>query len=290
MATRQIQFIILILSMQNVCHAADPEPLGAPEKCGQMPRNPIDESSGLIHSRRYPEKDLFWTHNDSGDKARLFAVDSKGTLLREYKVSGATNYDWEEITADDKGNLIVGDIGDNGARRKEIVLYRFPEPDALAEDARRTTASVQSFRFNYPAADGAQDAEALVARGDCAYLITKTLKVTRCYRLPLPDAPPKETVEAVCVASTTTINTITGAALSPDGTHLALVNYLSVTLLSLPQPIEKLEKIGELFDCPRRVRLAWLGQTEAVAWDHADLVLTTEGGAIYRIAGVLDKK
>ena len=39
----------------------------------------ISEMSGLAKSRRYAE--VYWMHNDSGDSARLFAVDSEGKII-----------------------------------------------------------------------------------------------------------------------------------------------------------------------------------------------------------------
>ncbi|RYG42513.1 hypothetical protein EON79_18735, partial [bacterium] len=39
----------------------------------------IDEGSGIVASRRYPG--VFWTHNDSGDAARFFAIKADGTAV-----------------------------------------------------------------------------------------------------------------------------------------------------------------------------------------------------------------
>ena len=73
----------------------------------------ILESSGLVKSRVHD--DVYWTHNDSGDSARLYAVDRGGNLVkptltlsyRGITVHGAKNIDWEGITSDGEGSLIL---------------------------------------------------------------------------------------------------------------------------------------------------------------------------------------
>ena len=40
----------------------------------------INESSGIVRGRI--NADVYWTHNDSGDAARLFAVTRDGVLIK----------------------------------------------------------------------------------------------------------------------------------------------------------------------------------------------------------------
>ena len=40
----------------------------------------IVESSGIIKSKKYPG--VFWTHNDSGDSARIFAITEDGKIIK----------------------------------------------------------------------------------------------------------------------------------------------------------------------------------------------------------------
>jgi len=287
---RPLFYALLILSASFLA-AAEPQPkppLNAPEYRGEMPTQLINESSGIIRSRRHPEKSIFWTHNDSGDSARIFAVSGEGELLREVKVPNAKNYDWEEISIDDKGRIVVCDIGDNFKKRDTINLYRFSEPDALNEN--EPIRETQAFHYRYPKGDGPYDAEALVIAGDNAYLFTKDVTKTRVYRLPLPVIAKDEVIEAEFFCETNTFSVATAASLTEDHMHLALISYLSIMVLDLPEPLEKMPDGGKkMFDAPRRVRIALLGQTEGVTWDKNDLVLTTEGGAVYRVKDALPK-
>jgi hypothetical protein len=55
----------------------------------------IDESSGLGTSS-YGDG-IVYTHNDSGDTARFFAVNSSGATVAIYTLKGATAHDWEDM-------------------------------------------------------------------------------------------------------------------------------------------------------------------------------------------------
>jgi hypothetical protein len=99
-----------------------------------------------------------WSHNDSGDTARVLAVDPRGGILAEATVEGAEAVDWEDI-ASDGSELYVGDIGDNQRVRPEITVYRFPAPTELGH-VTVPAADVQAITLDYP--NGPRDAEALL--------------------------------------------------------------------------------------------------------------------------------
>jgi hypothetical protein len=120
----------------------------------------LSEGSGLAASRKTPGR--FWAHNDSGDPV-LFALDSTGRVAGRLQLSGASVDDWEAVAVGPcpAGSCIyVGDIGDNGANRKRVTIYRVPEPAAANGSATVTDV----FHATYP--DGAHDAEALLMTGD----------------------------------------------------------------------------------------------------------------------------
>jgi hypothetical protein len=99
-----------------------------------------------------------WSHNDSGDTARVLALDPRGGILAEATVEGAEAVDWEDI-ASDGSELYVGDIGDNQRVRPEITVYRFPPPTELGH-VTVPAADVQAITLHYP--NGPRDAEALL--------------------------------------------------------------------------------------------------------------------------------
>src|SRR5262245_21551235 len=82
------------------------------QKIADLNSPPLAEVSGIARSS-YPG--LFWVHNDSGDEARIFAIDRTGSpivppfLVPQYvdkpwpgiAIRNAWNIDWEDITLDD---------------------------------------------------------------------------------------------------------------------------------------------------------------------------------------------
>jgi hypothetical protein len=128
------------------------------------------ELSGLVLSRSQPG--VLWTHNDSGDRARVLAVATDGRLLADVTLTGAENLDWEDIaigagtrrakSATTTGDaLLVADVGDNLARRASVAVYRIGEPRVAAGAATASaTATATRIELRYP--DGPRDAEALL--------------------------------------------------------------------------------------------------------------------------------
>jgi hypothetical protein len=164
-------------------------PVLQPSPCrvaGPLVRVPdLSEGSGVAASRRTPG--LFWAHNDSGDPI-VFALDHKGSVTQRIRVTGADVDDWEDIAVGPCAQqtcLYIADIGDNSGRRKQITLYRTPEP-APADAA---TAPVEVFHAAYP--DGAHDAEALfITPGSDVFIVTKgDPGPVALYRFPRPLTP-----------------------------------------------------------------------------------------------------
>jgi hypothetical protein len=132
---------------------------------------PVAESSGLAASRLRPG--VYFTHDDAGGDAVLYAVDLEGRYLGSHLVRRASHVDWEDVAAgpcpdDGEPCLYVGDIGDNDAIRDTVALYVVREPQE-GEDA----DLVETWEGSYP--DGPRDAETILVH-PCTgnrYLVTK---------------------------------------------------------------------------------------------------------------------
>jgi hypothetical protein len=94
----------------------------------------LTEASALVASQRRPG--VYWTLNDSKNEPMLFAVDQQGRSRGRFRVSNAANVDWESLQLGpgrhDGATLYIGDTGDNKGNRREMVIYRVPEPEAVA--------------------------------------------------------------------------------------------------------------------------------------------------------------
>jgi hypothetical protein len=204
---------------------------------GTVTDSALKEVSGIDAGIVNPT--LFWVHNDSGDPARVFAINTSGATQSVFTLSGAVATDWEDIAVgpgpqNGVAYLYIADIGDNARNRAEIALYRVPEP-TVASVAETTLDGVEALRLRYP--DGAHNAEALLVdpvNGDIV-IIEKTEQggAARVYRAP-------GTLAAGSLTTLTLVGTlslpqglaglVTGADVSADGTQLAVRAYAAVLL------------------------------------------------------------
>jgi hypothetical protein len=85
------------------------------------------------------------THNDSGDNANLYEIDTiTGNITRTISVTNATNIDWEDITQDDT-YIYIGDIGNNNGTRTDLKIYRILKSDFSSN----TSITFESITFSY---------------------------------------------------------------------------------------------------------------------------------------------
>ena len=97
------------------------------QRLGKIRDDELTESSGLAISSI---KNAYWTINDSGNLPALFLMNRDGQVIAKHPVA-FENRDWEalgHVTIDKRIWLVVGDVGDNLLRRKQLQLYVLPEP------------------------------------------------------------------------------------------------------------------------------------------------------------------
>jgi hypothetical protein len=189
----------------------------------------ILESSGLALSRRHEA--VLWTHNDSDDGPRLYAVGSGGRTLATLTLGGAAARDWEGMAAgrDDRGRpaLFVGDIGDNNGVWPEVAVYRVAEPATLRD------ATVPAVRYRLRYADGPHDAEALLVdpRSNRLYVASKDAAGGSLYR-----APARLRTDQVNVLRRVARvpPVVTDGAFLPDGRGFVLRDYQGAFLYRAP--------------------------------------------------------
>jgi hypothetical protein len=217
----------------------------------------ITESSGLTLSRAHPH--TVWTVNDSGDSARVFAVDTRtGRTVGVHRFH-APVWDVEALAIDLEGRLLVGDIGDNTGSRELVRVFWFDEP-GLGQ----TSGGWASWELVYP--DGAHDAEALAVHPQTgrAYVVTKG-RPGGIYAL--PERPSRQGVnelERVGPAP----SMVTDAVFLPDGSGLVVRTYTHALLLDA----ETFLQIAR-----DRLPLQPQGETVAVAPDRDGLLVGSEG-------------
>ena len=262
----------------------------------------IAESSGVAASST--QDTILFTHNDSGDSARFFAVDRFGCTLTTYGLKGADAVDWEDMARgpDDKGrsSLFFGDIGDNLHERSDgISVYRVPEPrvDTSRSAAKcppplSATTAWRRFDLRYPGLP--EDAESLLVhpRTGQVFIVTKTyLDVSDVYAAPDPLDPAHPNVlERVATivfppsdadptfnppyGATGRVNA-TGGEISPRADRVVVRTYTD----AWEWPVSDGDVIAAFGGTPSRVVLPSTMQGEAIAYtaNGRSLVTTSEG-------------
>jgi hypothetical protein len=230
----------------------------------------ICESSGLVKSRQHA--DVFWTHNDSGNRHALFAINLKGETIARFAIEAPPGGDWEDIAIDDAGHLYIGDIGDNHARRPFRTIYKVREPDPRSASSEQAEV-LAKMDFRYP--DQKYNAESLFVVSGELYMITKLFlgRPTLFHLEKQEDG--SLSPRAICSLP---VATATAADVSADGKKLAVCGYGQLWVFDIPDDLSKLADAK-----PKRVTFPGHYQTEACAFDGNDLIVTAESREIWRI-------
>lgn len=247
-----------------------------PKVIGKIESAEIKESSGLAVSKCQP--DVFWTHNDSGDDAFIFAFNGKGEKLGTWKVAGAKAFDWEDIAQIKDANgeclLYIGDIGNNTRSRGEFTIYRVREPKISPENKSSTkknplaTDASEAIKFEYPGAR--RDAETLMvhpASGD-VYILSKSMSgASAVYKLKSNfDLSKTNKLEKLADFTVPAIPNgfLTGGDISPDGRRVVICDYFNAYELGLPDAAKNFDEIWT--QTPSTIELGPREQGESVAY------------------------
>jgi hypothetical protein len=262
---------------------AEPEREGS--LSGVMLDSQLAEISGLAASRAH--RGVLWLHDDGGNPARLFAIDTNGDRLATLRIEGVTKTDWEDMAAfrlDGRNYLLVADTGDNGGLRRTLQLHAIEEPKKL-ENARVKPA--WSIAFRWP--DGARDCEAVAVdeRNRQILLISKKRRPPEVFMLPLgphsgvltarrigtlagmPEPSAQELRASEKQARI--LKQVTAADISPDDRTLAVMTYRDLLLYRRPENGSWTQAIAAK---PKLSALPWLPQAEALGW-------SADGKALY---------
>jgi hypothetical protein len=231
------------------------------------------EISGITWSRRHPG--AYWVHNDSGGGPYIYAIDGRSCrTLARIRIAGIGARDIEAIATgtDPRGRhvLWVGDIGDNNDVWPSVRLHAVVEPERLVDQQVLAT----TYRFTY--ADRPHNAESILAAPDRpeVWVVTKQLAAGAVWRIPLSNAAPSTGVKLLDVGGL-----ITDAAMSPDGRHYVIRDYIGAQLYDAPVSATSLQH-------GRPVSLPLEPQGEAISYTadgSALLVASERDTALWRV-------
>lgn len=253
---------------------------GPPSPVGTLAPEELTEVSGLAASRVHPG--VYFTHNDSGGAAELFALHEDGTLAGRWLVDGQQSRDWEAIAAGacpEGGDcLFIGEVGDNEAKHESVKLIVVREPEVLTSTTPLSPVAVLEVRYD----EGPRDCEAIfVDDAGAVYLLEK-------FGEGLPhgvwrigsDAFDGAAVEAKRFATLTLDRSgdtlVTDADLHPTRNLLVVRTYFSVQLFEGDTLAQALA--SEALYLPG-AEFGFEDQGEAIAWsaDGTKFLTTSEG-------------
>ena len=248
----------------------EPHGTGTSPDTGRVPLV-LAELSGLAASARHPG--VLWTHNDSGNAFRLFAINELGEVLATLTLTGVEPKDIARLDLEDiavgpcapgegRSCLFLADTGDNLERRQRARIFRLPEPETVAD----ATVPVETLAFTYP--DEAHDAESLIIEphsGRLAVITKERDSLGEVFALDglAPDTVVKATRLGELHAPGDVDFRTTAAALHESGQRLLLRTYTRVWELRRPGAT-RLEELlqGEVAEVPGPSQ----AQSEAITW------------------------
>lgn len=264
---------------------------------GTLENSLIIEASGLVAG----DDGVFFVHNDG--KRDVFVIDATGKDLGAFKLDGAKNRDWEDITRVPDGDrhlIVIADVGDNEHKRKDVDLYFFEEPAEGTFDTDHE--AVHRLELSYP--DGPRDVESVAydPSSRSILLLSKRDIPPRLYSVPLDRALAEKELVADFLAEVPGfrpptkqdilthpkrglwVSQPTGMDISPDGRLAAVLTYRSLYLFQR----EEGETWAEAFQrTPEEIVGPPGTHDEAVAFstDGKTIYVTTERrpAPIYRL-------
>lgn len=225
-----IKRVVLLLTLLVGYAMAQEQLFNAGQVGGKISHPELNELSGIVESKRYPG--FFWVHNDSGDKPRVFLIDSTAQHCATLEFTGMQARDWEDITMmerDGRHYLVIGDIGDNKAQYEQVYIHLLKEPHLALSGGPLDTLvdmNVHTYTFSYP--EGPRDAESLFYDpvSGHLYLITKRELHVSVYRVEFPNGPDRS--GALVLETTLPLTYVTAADMSVDGSELLIKNLLEI--------------------------------------------------------------
>lgn len=137
-----------------------------------LPGN-LKENSGMVSLK----DSTVWIIEDGGNKDELYKVDFKGNILKTLKMKNGDNDDWEDLAKDSLGNVYIADIGNNNNSRKNLKIYKLPNPEMEPGDK----IDAEKIELSYPEqkefppkkSERFFDAEALFHHNGKLFVVTK---------------------------------------------------------------------------------------------------------------------
>lgn len=247
----------------------------------------LKEVSGIAF-----KNNLIYTIEDHGNENEITVLDLAAKIQKTITLNNTENKDWEDLTFDTKGNLYIGDFGNNDNDRQDLAIYKINHPDLNGE-----TANVAStITFEYPEQmefppkkkDLMFDVEGFFEFKNNFYLFTKNRSKgfdgsSYVYKIPNVAGHHKaELIKTIKTCSDYQNCAITSAAISPDQSKFVILSHSKIWLF------ENFSSDNIASGRMKEIDLQHFSQKEAVTFkDNKTLLIADErdkktGGNLYQ--------
>lgn len=156
-------------------------------------------------------------------------------MQKTIRITNAENYDWEDLTSDEQGNLYIGDFGNNDNDRQNLAIYKINAADLVKDEVE----VAEVYQFYYPEQtefppkkkNRIFDVESFFVWNNQFYLFTKNRSAnfdgkTDLYRLtPIKNQRvPAKKISSFVTCDNFNHCAVTSAAISPDKKKVALLS------------------------------------------------------------------
>ena len=236
---------------------------------------------------------LIWMINDGGNKPELFALNPRGKIKKVLWIN-TKNRDWEDLAADESGNLYIGDFGNNTNKRKNLAILKVPNASLKSNGP----IGIERINFKYPNQKKFPpkkkqrhfDSEAFFYYNDSLYIFTKSRVQKNFGRTNLYKIPAKRgNHTAEYISSFETCKRlecwITAADISKSGKKVVLLNHKSAWVFTNFKGDDFFSGNAKEFPF-----YADLSQKEAVCFKNENTILITDeqahgsGGNMYKFS------
>ncbi len=197
----------------------------------------LKEVSGITY---FSDSKLIYTLEDSGNKNAIYAINQDGKLDKMITISNAKNVDWEDITKDKRGNIYIGDFGNNDNERKDLCIYKVNKNQLNKDQA----SAEYKISFSYPEQtefppkkkEMFYDVEGFFEYQNNFYLFTKNRSkgfdgTAFIYKIANKPGTQKATkIGQFKTCSNYNHCVLTSATISPDGKKVVLLSHDKIVL------------------------------------------------------------
>lgn len=257
------------------------------KQIANLPKS-LKEISGVAY------KDNFiYTLEDSGNENEITILDTLGNSTKILVINNTENIDWEDLTFDPKGNLYLGDFGNNDNMRKDLAIYKINQSDLQNDNA----DVAYKVTFDYPEQtefppkkkDLLFDVEGFFEYENHFYLFTKNRSkgfdgTSYIYKIPNQAGHHHaQLIKKITTCSDYHTCAITSAAISPDGLKFVLLSHSKVWLF------ENYSKDDITNGKMTELQLNQYSQKEAIGFKTNDILYIADekvkktGGNLYQV-------